>query len=102
MEAVQQGRRAGDSHIGEQPIEQKRHVTKSSPQIGVWTVRELPGRHLDKDNVRSLRFGKDAVSDDLRSRCYQRKLSGIAIVNVGGSDPGEQRTHAKRLKEGRD
>src|SRR5439155_9367883 len=89
IEALQQRYRAGDSHVGEQPIDQNRDATKGSPQIGLLTARKLPRRHLDKDNVRSLRFGKDAVSDDLRSRCYQRKLSGIAIVNVGGSDPGD-------------
>src|SRR2546429_4281606 len=89
IEALQQRCRAGDSHVGEQPIDQNRDATKGSLQIGVLTARKLPGRHLDKDNVGRLRFGMDAVSDDLRSRCHQRKLSGIAIVDVRGSDAGE-------------
>src|SRR5437867_1268550 len=99
IEALQQRRRAGDSHVGKKPIDKNGAVTKGSPQIRLLTARKLPRRHLDEYVVRSLHFRHDAVSDDLRSRCYQRKLARVAIVNVGGSDPGEQRTHAKRLKE---
>src|SRR6266516_3635084 len=89
IEALQQKCGAGDSHVGKQSIEQNRDVTKGSPEIGLWTALELPGCHLDKDDVRGLHFGKDAVADDLCSQRHEGHLARVAIVYVGGSDPGE-------------
>src|SRR5437667_693706 len=99
VKSLNQRRHAGHTHVGQQPIDQNRNAAKGSPEVRLSTALELPGRHLDKDDVRGLQFGKDAVTEDLCSRRHERQLARIAVVNLGGSDPGEPRTQARRLKE---
>ena len=69
LKSLDQRCRAGHTHVGEQPIEQNRDATKASPEIGLLAGFEVPGRHLNEDDVRGLHFGQEAVTDNL---CAQR------------------------------